>query len=167
MFDSDVKDYLMALERLTLMVEEQPEHIVQIVDVIFKWVYLKLEESSTTTFIMKVYEFLGVLFNFLVKCNYTFLDTEAIIVIPMLCEKSGNNNTIVKNKIKALIKQTFDMYDHFKCTSLIIDYGCSSKNLKSVTESLDEIAFWITKNGLKSISDKQVKTVARFVDHSD
>ena len=88
-------------------------------------------------------------------------------MILMLCEKSGNNNTIVKNKIKALIKQCFDLYDHGKCVNLIVDFGCSSKNLKSVSESLDEVAAHITKSGLKSVDERQIKVVVKLVDHSD
>ena len=40
------------------------------------------------------------------------------------------------------------MYDPTKCAGLIIDFGCSSKTLKSVSESLDEVAAWITKDGM-------------------
>lgn len=167
MFDSDHKDYIMALDRLSLMVEEQPEHLIQVVDVVFKWVYLKLDESTNATFTMKVYDFLVVLFALLTGSGYSLSDTEAYVVVPMLCEKSGNNNTIVKNKVKALIKQCFGMYDHTKCMALIVDFGCSSKNLKSVSESLDEIAAHITRDGLKSVSERQIKTVVRLVDHSD
>ncbi len=138
------------------MIEEKPDDIIQIVDVIFKWIYLKLDENTNTTFSIRVYDFLGMLFTFLISSDYTLSDTEAYVVVPMFCEKAGNNNTIVKNKIKALIKQCFELHDHSKCLSLIIDHGCnsSSKNLKSVSESLDEIAAWITKDGLQSISEK-------------
>lgn len=167
MFDSDHKDYLMVLDRLSLMVEEQPENLIQVVDVVFKWVYLKLDENTGATFTMKVYDFLVVLFSILLNSSYTLSDTEACVVVPMLCEKSGNNNTIVKNKIKALIKQCFDMYDHTKCMALVVDHGCSSKNLKSISESLDEIAAHITKDGLESVNERQIKTVVRLVDHSD
>ena len=167
MFDSDHKDYIMALDRLNLMVEEQPENLIQVVDVVFKWAHLKLDESTNTAFIMKVYDFLVVLFALLTGSGYTLSDTEAYVVIPMLCEKSGNNNTIVKNKVKALIKQCFKIHDHTKCMALIVDFGCSSKNLKSVSESLDEIAAHITRDGLKSVSERQIKTVVRLVDHSD
>ena len=99
--------------------------------------------------------------------NYTLSDTEAYIVVPMLCEKSGNNNTIIKNKIKTLIKTCFDLYDQTKCLALIIDLGCNSRTLKSASECLDEVAAWIAKDGMQSISEKQIRTVAKLVDHSD
>ena len=167
MFDSDFKDYVVVIDRLNLMIEEQPDDLIQIVDVIFKWIYLKLDEISNTTFLMKVYDFLGVLFSFMLGRYYVLADVEAFVLVPMLCEKTGNNNTIVKNKIKALIKQCFDMYDPIKCLALIIDFGCSSKTLKSASESLDEVAAWITKDQMQSINEKQIKTIVKLVDHSD
>lgn len=103
MFDSDFKDYMVVLDRLTLMIEEQPANVIQISDVIFKWIYLKLDEVSNTTFSMKAYDFLGTLFATFISTNYILSDVEAYVIVPMLCEKSGVNNTIVKNKIKALI----------------------------------------------------------------
>ena len=59
------------------------------------------------------------------------------------------------------------MYDSTKCLALIIDCGCSSKTVKSASESLDEVAAWITKDGMQSISEKQIKTIVKLVDHSD
>ena len=104
MFDSDYKDYIVAIDRMNLMIEEQPDGLIQIVDVIFKWIYLKLDEVTDRTFLVKVYDFLDILFTFMLGRNYKLTDTEAFVLVPMLCEKTGNNNIIVKNKIKALIK---------------------------------------------------------------
>ena len=104
MFDSDYKDYIVAIDRMNLMIEEQPDGLIQIVDVIFKWIYLKLDEVTDRTFLIKVYDFLDILFTFMLGRNYKLTDTEAFVLVPMLCEKAGNNNTIIKNKIKALIK---------------------------------------------------------------
>ena len=85
----------------------------------------------------------------------------------MLCIKSGHNNTIIKNKIKNLIKQTFDLYDKQKCLTLLIEVGCASRSLKAVSETLDEIALVITKNGMDFVSDKQVRQISKMVEHSD
>ena len=104
MFDSDYKDYIVAIDRMNLMIEEQPDGLIQIVDVIFKWIYLKLDEVTDRTFLIKVYDFLDILFTFMLGRNYKLTDTEAFVLVPMLCEKTGTNNIIVKNKIKALIK---------------------------------------------------------------
>ena len=85
----------------------------------------------------------------------------------MLCEKSGNNNTLVRNKINTLLKECFPMYDNGKLVSLIIDFISSSKNFKSVAECLKIIAYSTEKEGLRYISDAQIRTISKFVEHSD
>ena len=85
----------------------------------------------------------------------------------MLCEKSGINNAILKNKIKALIKQTFELYDHRKNLSLIIKFGCGSKSLKSVAESLNEVYVFVKSNGVDCLSESHLKMIAKLADNSD
>lgn len=53
---------------------------------------------------MSVFEFYLSLTEFLVDDNYKLLDTEASILMPMLCEKSGLNNAILKDKVKKVIR---------------------------------------------------------------
>ena len=48
---------------------------------------------------------------FLIEGQYLFWEHEAEVVIPLLCDKVGNNNAILKQKVKALIKQCFEMHD--------------------------------------------------------
>lgn len=61
----------------------------------------------------------------------------------------------------------FIFTDNTKCLALIIDLGCSSKTVKSAAESLDEVATWITKDELNNISEKQIRTITKLVEHSD
>ena len=141
---------------------------MQVIDVVFKWICLKLDENEKDgAFSMKIYDFLAVLFDFLESHDYVLQDNEAYVIVPMLCARSGHNNTIVKNKIKNLIKQTFVLYDRQKCLALLIDIGCASRSLKAVAETLDEIAITVTRDGMSCISDKQVRQIAKLVEHSD
>lgn len=38
-------------------------------------------------------------------------DFEANVILPLLCEKTGINNMILKEKVKKLIKFTYEIYD--------------------------------------------------------
>lgn len=51
--------------------------------------------------------------------------------------------------------------------ALIIKFGTGSKNLKSVAESLDEIAFFIGKNGVDFLKEADLKLVAKLADSGD
>ena len=155
LFESDQKKYAVALDRITLMIEENPDELVQVIDVVFKWVYLKLDENENDrAFVIKIYDFLTKLFAFLMGHNYTLQDNEAFVIIPMLCANSCHNNTIVRNKIKNLIKQTLDLYDRQKCLALMIEIGCASKSPKAVSETLDEIAIAVNKDDIPLINEK-------------
>ena len=66
LFESDQKRYTIALDRFQLMIEEQPDDLMQVIDVVFKWVCLKLDEhEKDVAFSIKIYDFLAVLFVFL------------------------------------------------------------------------------------------------------
>lgn len=143
MYCNDFKKHVQVLAKLIGMIDTQPANLVEVIDIIFKWIFIKLAESSNTTFAVNVYDSLSTLFAWLISEQYGFQEHEAYVIVPMLCEKSGVNNAILKNKIKALLKQTFELYDHKKNLGLIIKFGCGSKSLKSVAESLNEVAFFV------------------------
>jgi len=124
-------------------------------------------ESNNTTLAMKVFEFFQALFDFLAENDYTLWDHEAYVLVPLLCDKSGLNNHVLKEKVKILIKQCFEMYDPKKCLGLVIKFGAGSKNLKSVAESLDEMCIFMKANGLDYLTEKDLKFVAKLADSGD
>jgi hypothetical protein len=38
-----------------------------------------------------------------------------VIIFPLLCEKAGINNNILKDKVKKLLKMVYPLYDVKKC----------------------------------------------------
>jgi len=88
-------------------------------------------------------------------------------MIPLLCEKVGNNNAILRVKVKTLIKQVFEMYDNKKTLLLLIKYGATNKNLKSAGEALDEIAICLQKMQSVPFGESQIKIIAKLVDNKD
>ena len=84
------------------------------------------------------------------------LEHEANVFVPLLCDKIGNNNNILKEKVKRLIKQCFAIYDQRKSIQLILKFGVGAKNLKSVAECLDELATFVRENGVDLIIEKDL-----------
>jgi S-adenosylmethionine synthetase len=70
------------------------------------------------------------------------------LLVPLLCQKIGLNNAILKQQAKDLIQKCFTIYDHKKCVVLMIRFGVGAKNLKSVSESLDCLAFFVRFHGV-------------------
>ena len=104
MFCNDFKKHVLVLQKFVGMIETQAPNLVDVIDIIFMWIFIKLAESNNTTFAVNVYDSLAKLFQWLISEQYTFMEHEAYVIVPMLCEKSGINNAILKNKIKALLK---------------------------------------------------------------
>ena len=167
MFGTDFKKHVNILKKILGMIDSQPHNLVDVIDVVFKWIFIQMQASSNTTLQVNVYDSLSTLFAWLISEQYQFLDHEAYVMIPMLCEKVGTTNAILKNKIHALMKQCFDLYENRKCLSLIIKFGCGNKSLKSVAESLSEVCTFVKANGVECLTEKDLKVLAKLADNSD
>lgn len=167
MWSADFKKHLKIIEKLVPLTQSQPQDLMECVDVIFKWTAVKLAESSNTAFQSALYDFYLKLFEFLIEQSYLFWDHEADVVIPLLCERSGNNNKQLKDKVKNLIKMCFEMHDHKKTLLMIVKYGATNKNLKSAGECLDEIATFLRSHNSVPFGEQHIKTIAKLVDSKD
>ena len=123
MWGTDFKKHVKVIEKMLGLIETQPDDLKECVDIIFKWTNVKLNESNNTAFQSSVYDFYSKLFMFLIEGQYLFWEHEAEVVIPLLCDKVGNNNAILKQKVKALIKQCFEMHDQKKTLLMLIKFG--------------------------------------------
>jgi hypothetical protein len=59
-------------------------------------------------------------------------DFEAAVLVPLLCEKSGLNNNILKEKAKKLLRMAFDVCETQLCYNYLISAGLNSKNLVAI-----------------------------------
>jgi hypothetical protein len=69
--------------------------------------------------------------------------------------------------VKQLLKLTLSLYNEKKTIALILKFGTTSKNLKSVAESLDEISTFVAKNGVECLTEKDLKHFAKLADSGD
>jgi len=60
------------------------------------------------------------LLQHLEEAEYTLWEFEALVVVPLICEKTGINNNILKDKVKRLVKMIFPIYDTKKTYLLIV-----------------------------------------------
>ena len=84
-----------------------------------------------------------------------------------MCDKSGLNNAILKEKVKSLIQKLFSLYDAKKTVALIIKFGAGAKNLKSVAECLDCLASYIREKGVDQFTEKDIQNIAKLGDSND
>ena len=50
MFDNLAPVYITVINRLNVYMSKSPRNFIQVIDVVFNWIYLKLEESDNVTF---------------------------------------------------------------------------------------------------------------------
>ena len=67
MFCADFKKHVQCIQKFIGMIDSQPENLQEIVDIIFKWIYVKMMESSNTTFALNVYDFYSTMFSYLIE----------------------------------------------------------------------------------------------------
>lgn len=120
MFSNDFKLHVECIDGFNALMGEQTESLKEVLDIIFKWALVKLADSANTKFAVSVFDFFSILFQHLEEQEYQLWDFEAYIVIPLLCEKTGLNNNILKEKVKKLIKMVYGIYDIRKCYLLIV-----------------------------------------------
>lgn len=89
------------------------------------------------------------------------------MLISVLCDKSGINNKILLDKVKKLIKMTYDVYEPKLCYRIIIEAGVNNKNLKAVAECLDEVSLFIKDNGVEFCTKKDFALFLKTTDSSD
>ena len=85
----------------------------------------------------------------------------------MLCEKSGLNNAVIKEKVKNVISQVFLIYDNKKYVQLMFKYGVQNKNLRAVSETIEELTLYIKEHGLDNITEKDLQYMAKLADAAD
>ena len=166
MFSQDFKLHCECIDAFSTLMQTQPDSINEILDIIFKWSFVRLADSSNTKFAVNIFDFYASLFSLLKDQQYCLWEFEAAIIVPLLCEKTGLNNNILKDKVKRLLTMTFDIYDRQKCYNLVFTHGVNAKNLVAQAECLDEIANFIEKYGVDYSSEKEMKVVAKMADHA-
>lgn len=164
MFSQDFKMHCECIDAFTSLMKTQPEAILEILDLIYKWTAIKLADSGNTKFAVNIFDFYAHLFSHIQEQQYQLQDFEAAILIPLLCEKTSLNNNILKEKVKKLIKILFSIYSVQSTYNMIIQNGLTAKSLVAQAECLDEIADFIQKQGINYCGEKEMKLIAKMAD---
>ena len=100
----DFNIHIKCLQQLKNLKDADLSHFVQVLDIIFKWIFVKSFESSNTTFLNQVLTFLEELLENLVESQYQLMEGEGHILITMLVEKTGLNNTTLQEQVVKILK---------------------------------------------------------------
>lgn len=166
MFHADFKKQVDGVTFINNLMNNNLRIIIEILDILFKWVWARLQEVTNTQLIKSILEFLDSLVNNLNREGYFLHETEAMLFLPILCEKSGQNNAPLKAMIRTIIHNTSKIYAPEKVFMFVLS-GCNSKNTKSKVECLEELSELVKTFGIEICASKDVKLIAKHAGSPD
>ncbi|GCB74029.1 hypothetical protein scyTo_0003113 [Scyliorhinus torazame] len=137
MFHPDFHHHIKALTALLEHLESETEGVVGCLDLILKWLTLRFFDTNTTV-LMKVLEYLKLIFTVLSKEDYHLTDNEASSFIPYLINKVGEPKDLIRKDVRSIMNMMCKVYPASKMFNFIME-GLKSKNSKQRAECLEEL----------------------------
>lgn len=168
MFSAQFKKNLNAISALNEALKTEFPSLLDLLDLLLKWVAMKLIEQPNAAVVKEVLEFLAALFGKIAEAQYCLLDFEASAIVPLLCEKLGISNTTFRQQIKELLRMSSQFYSPAKITSYLTSTLDATNNRRTKIECLKLAKEFIKKHDTsKSLTPKDVRTIIKLVNSSD
>jgi cytoskeleton-associated protein 5 len=149
MLCADFKMHIEAAEALEGALSEQLEEVISVLDLLFRWAVLRLcELAPNTSSLLRVLDWLNALFDALRGAGYRLREEEAVLLLPVVLEKSGHNLPAVRERFRRLMRAACGLYPVSKVVALL-GTGLGSKNTRSRVECLEELAAIIERHGVE------------------
>eukprot|EP01119_Soliformovum_irregulare_P020081 TRINITY_DN6464_c0_g2_i3.p1 TRINITY_DN6464_c0_g2~~TRINITY_DN6464_c0_g2_i3.p1 ORF type:complete len:1712 (-),score=696.34 TRINITY_DN6464_c0_g2_i3:1217-6352(-) len=171
LFHADFNNHIKAATELQDAITrgEFKEEFVQSFDLWLKWVSLRLYETNLAS-LKKALEFLTTLVDVLASDEegYQMSDHEASLFLPHFVEKFGNNNDMIRQQMRTLIRSLGKIFPVSKIFKFLVE-GLKSKNARTRVENLDEMGSLIQRHGLTvtSATPKPIPLIAEHIAERD
>ena len=166
MFHADFKKQVDGVNFINSLMTSSLQTIIDITDILFKWIWIRMQENSNTQLVKAILEFLEALINNLHAEGYFLHEVEIALFLPIMCDKSGHNNPQIKTMLRGIIHNSCKVYSPEKVFVYVVN-GCSSKNTKSKVECLEEVSELIKAYGHEICSAKDAKAIAKHAESTD
>ncbi|XP_061533378.1 cytoskeleton-associated protein 5 isoform X2 [Phycodurus eques] len=158
-FQRQVKAISVMIERL----ENESDATISCLDLILKWFTLRFFDTNTTV-LMKVLEYLKLLFAMLDRENYNLTEYEANSFVPYLLLKVGESKDVVRKDVRAILTMLCKVYPASKVFPYLMD-GTKSKNSKQRAECLEELGCLIEGYGMIVCQPTPAKSLKEIAVH--
>jgi cytoskeleton-associated protein 5 len=166
LFHVDFKKQVIGVGHLVELISSNLPEIIEILDILLKWVWIRMQEANNTQLIKSILEMTDLLLISLITRGYTLHEVEASLFLPIFCDKSGQNNAQFKQMIRGILHKTSKIFPPHRVFAFVLN-GASSKNTKSKVECLEELSDLIVEYGIEVCSAKDVKCLAKYAGSSD
>lgn len=163
LFHSDFQRHIKALAVMTDHLEIEKEGVLGSLDLILKWFTLRFFDTNTSV-LMKVLEYLKLLFALLSQEEYHLTENEASSFIPYLVLKVGEPKDVVRKDVRAILNKMCLVYPASKMFNFIME-GTKSKNSKQRAECLEELGCLVESYGMNVCQPTPSKALKEIAVH--
>ncbi|KAG8012323.1 Cytoskeleton-associated protein 5, partial [Nibea albiflora] len=163
LFHFDFQRHVKAIGVMIERLESESEATIGCLDLILKWFTLRFFDTNTTV-LMKVLEYLKLLFAMLNRENYHLTEYEANSFAPYLILKVGESKDVVRKDVRAILTMLCKVYPASKVFPLLMD-GTKSKNSKQRAECLEELGCLIEGYGMNVCQPTPAKSLKEIAVH--
>ena len=143
--------------------------IINCVDLIFKFIAMKLTEKNNTKLLKLSLDFLRQILEVLSEKDITMTDTEANSIIPFIVHRLGNPNETLRKEIRTIIQLLSHVYTTSKLY-MMISVGLISRNSKQKVDCIEVLGELIREQGTGVCTptpQKAIETIAKSISDAD
>ncbi|XP_053175118.1 cytoskeleton-associated protein 5 isoform X3 [Scomber japonicus] len=163
LFHFDFQRHVKAIGVMMERLESESDATISCLDLIMKWFTLRFFDTNTTV-LMKVLEYLKLLFAMLNRENYHLTEYEANSFVPYLILKVGESKDVVRKDVRAILTMLCKVYPASKVFPFLMD-GTKSKNSKQRAECLEELGCLIESYGMNVCQPTPAKCLKEIAVH--
>ncbi|XP_040894038.1 cytoskeleton-associated protein 5 isoform X2 [Toxotes jaculatrix] len=163
LFHFDFQRHVKAIGVMIERLESESDATISCLDLILKWFTLRFFDTNTTV-LMKVLEYLKLLFAMLNRENYHLTEYEANSFVPYLILKVGESKDVVRKDVRAILTMLCKVYPASKVFPFLMD-GTKSKNSKQRAECLEELGCLIEGYGMNVCQPTPAKSLKEIAVH--
>uniref|UniRef100_A0A8C2XB40 Cytoskeleton associated protein 5 n=1 Tax=Cyclopterus lumpus TaxID=8103 RepID=A0A8C2XB40_CYCLU len=163
LFHIDFQRHVKAIGVMIERLESESEATISCLDLILKWFTLRFFDTNTTV-LMKVLEYLKLMFAMLNREDYHLTEYEANSFIPYLILKVGESKDVVRKDVRAILAMLCKVYPASKVFPFLMD-GTKSKNSKQRAECLEELGCLIEGYGINVCQPTPAKSLKEIAVH--
>ncbi|GAA5893605.1 hypothetical protein JCM5296_002476 [Sporobolomyces johnsonii] len=147
--------------------EEMRERVIANLDLIVKYVTLRIGMTSTTITV-KCLDLVEHVVPLLVKAEYKMSDYEATPLLTCLIAKVGDSKEVIRQRVRAIFKSICSVYPFSKVFTTILEHGLDNKNARVRSECVEELGQLYARHGVSIYPPAQaLPKIAAFIGKPD
>ncbi|GAA5878237.1 hypothetical protein JCM16303_002695 [Sporobolomyces ruberrimus] len=156
-----------AAEQYDLDGDEMRDRIVANLDLIIKYITLRMGLTSTTITV-KCLDLIDHFMPLLVQSGYKMSDYEATPLLACLISKVGDGKETIRQRVRGIFKTICSVYPFSKVFTTILEHGLDNKNARVRSECVEELGQLYARHGVRIYPIAQaLPLIASFIGKPD